>query len=57
MHFAAMYGSSPAAVAALVKAGADLKTRNKAGFNPLQLAVEFNAKPAVIEALTKSGPR
>ena len=55
LHLAAKFGKTPAVVAALKKAGADLKARDKKGRTPLHTAAVFGETPAVVAALIKAG--
>ena len=52
---AAKFSKTPAVVAALKKAGADLKARDKKGRTPLHTAAVFGKTPAVVTALIKAG--
>ncbi len=55
MHRAAGFGSTPALVRTLAKAGARPNARDTNGMTPLHLAVNFNRNPAVLTALIAAG--
>ena len=57
LHEAADYNQQnpPAAVAALLAAGADVNARNRSGLTPLHLAASSNENPAVIGLLLEAG--
>ena len=55
LHRAAMHNENVAVIEALLKAGADVKARNKYKSTPLHRAAMHNENVAVIEALLKAG--
>ncbi len=55
LHKAAMFGKTPAVVAALGKAGAKLNARDGEGRTPLHLTAAFGETPAMVAALVKAG--
>ena len=55
LHLAALFSADPAALAPLLKAGADPNAKATNGFTPLHLAAQKNSNPAVAAALLKAG--
>ena len=55
LHWAALFSTTPAVVAALVKAGADVNARGEGGATPLHAAAGYNTTPAVVAALVNAG--
>ena len=55
LHEAAAINENPAAIEALLQAGADPMARDVDKRTPLHLAVRYNGTPAVIEALLAAG--
>ena len=55
LHMAAKSGKTPAVVATIVKAGADLNARDEQGRTPLHTAAVFGETPAVVTALIQAG--
>ena len=55
LHMAAKFGKAPAVIAALKKAGANLKAKDKKDRTPLHTAAVFSKAPAVVTALIEAG--
>ena len=55
LHMAAKFSKTPAVVAALKKAGADLNARDQKGRTPLHTAAVFGKTPEIMTALIKAG--
>jgi ankyrin repeat protein len=53
--YAAQYNPSPEVITTLLKAGADVKAQNKAGWTPLIYAAESSPNPEVIIVLLRAG--
>ena len=53
LHLAAVFGKSPAIVAALVQAGADPTALDEKGRTPLQYAEKFSKMPKIVSVLRK----
>ena len=55
LHAAAAKNPDPAAIAALLEAGADIDARDESGATPLHMAAALNPNPSVIAALLEAG--
>jgi len=53
--YAAAYNPNPEVITVLLKAGADIKARNKDGETALMLAAQYNQNPEVITTLLRAG--
>ena len=55
LHMAGGWSETPAVVAALLAAGADLEAQDEGGWMPLHYAAEGSETPAVVAALLDAG--
>ena len=55
LHWSVTYNESPAAIKAVLKAGAKLKARDRQKNRPIHLAAKFNRNPNVVRELILAG--